>query len=404
MNSSLQDKARELLDGNARRGRGYYYVAPSRRKYPHQWSWDSSFHAIVNCRLGRVDLAREEVSTLLSKMLPDGTLPHIVFHDLSLVSPAIRMFRRYWPQTDRSPLVQPPVVALAVREIWQNSEDTGFLRETLPLLGRHFEWLGTQRRFGSSSLVSIFSPWECGLDHKPGFDRLMGWPARLPFGLYVALYVSEWLMARHKFDPAEIEKRGYFNVREVLFNTVYALGLEALGTMYAATGERSKAEHFRTRGEDVEKAILDECHDADSGLYFDIDVRTGKLIPEPGISCLMPIALDSMPVRGCEALIKHLTAPGEFWLRYPVPSVPKSSRHFQPGPRRYLWRGPTWINTNWLIMEGLKRHGYDELADAVAGSSRELVERSGFREYYNPLTGEGGGEEDFGWSTLAAVM
>jgi len=400
----LQDKARELLDGNAKRGRDYYYVAPSRRKYPHQWSWDSSFHAIVNCRLGRVDLAGEEVSTLLSEMLPDGTLPHIVFHDLGLVSPAVRMFRRYWPQPGRSPLVQPPVVALAVREIWQKSEDTGFLRETLPLLERHFEWLGTRRRFGSSSLVSILSPWECGLDHKPGFDRLMGWPARFPFGLYVALYISEWKLARHRFDPVEIVKRGYFNVREVLFNTVYAMGLEALGKMYTATGERSKAEHFRTRGEDVEKAILNECRDPDSGLYFDVDVSTGRLVPEPGISCLMPLALGNMPGQEYDALVSHLTDPDEFWLRYPVPSVPKSSRHFRPGSRWYLWRGPTWINTNWLIVEGLKRHGYDELAETVAVRSRELVERSGFREYFNPLTGEGGGERDFGWSTLTAVM
>jgi len=404
MNSSLQDKARELLDGNARRGSGYYYVSPSRRKYPHQWSWDSSFHAIVNCRMGRVDLARDEVSTLLSKMLPDGTLPHIILHDLSLVSPAGRAFRKYWPQSDRSPLVQPPVVALAVREIWQKSEDTGFLRETLPLLESHFEWLGTQRRFGNSNLVSIFSPWECGLDHKPGFDRLMGKLARLPFGLYIALYRSERRLARLNFDSAEIVSRGYFNVREVLFNTVYALGLEALGTMYSVIGEGSKAEHFRVRGENVGKAILEECYDSASGLYFDIDVRTGKLIPEPSISCLIPIALGGMPKQGCEALVRHLTNPDEFWLRYPIPSVPKSSRHFQPEAQRYLWRGPTWINTNWLIMEGLKRHGYYELADAVAQSSRELVERSGFWEYYNPLTGEGGGEKDFGWSTLAAIM
>ncbi len=394
----MQDKARQLLDGNARSGRGYYYVSPSKRKYPHQWSWDSSFHAIVNCRLGRVDLAKKEMLTLLSKMLPDGTLPHIVLHDHRLASLAVRAFRSYWSQGDRSPLVQPPVVALAVKEIWQESEDTAFLRETLPYLERHFKWLETRRRFGDSSLVSIFSPWECGLDHKPGFDRLMGRLAKLPFGLYIALYASEWRMARRNFDPEEIAKRGYFNVREVLFNTVYALGLGALGTMFAATGEDSKAEHFRTGGLSVEKAIIDECYDPASGLYFDLDVRTASLV------CLMPIALGGMPGDRCEELVRHLTDPDEFWLRYPVPSVPRNSRHFRPGAQRYLWRGPTWINTNWLIIEGLKRHGYNELAEAVAQSSKSLVERSGFWEYYNPITGEGGGEKDFGWSTLAAIM
>jgi glycogen debranching enzyme len=400
----LQDRARQLLDANAKRGAGYYYVSPSNSKYPHQWSWDSSFHAIVNCRLGRVDPARDEVLTLLSSMSREGHLPHIVFHDPTLAPALLRVFRRYWPQRGHSPLVQPPVVALAVREIWESGQDRAFLREALPLVERHFDWLAERRRFGGSHLVSIFSPWECGIDHKPAFDRLLGPLARLPFGRYLALYVEEWKMSRHGFDPTEIARRRSFNVREVLFNTVYALGLEALASMFVAAGDSSKADRFRRRAEDVEGAILAECHDPASGLYFDVDVHTGELIKEPSVSCLLPIALGGIPADRREALLRRMTDPEAFWLRYPIPSVPANSRHFQPESRRYLWRGPTWINTNWLIWEGLKRHGHAGPADAVAGSSRELAERSGFCEFYNPLSGEGGGERDFGWSTLAAIM
>ncbi len=400
----LQDSARRLLDANAKRGSGYFYVSPSNRKYPHQWSWDSSFHAIANCRLGRTDLARDEILTLLSTMTADGQLPHMIFHNPGLASPPLRAFRRYWPRRERSPLVQPPVVALAVREIWESGGDNSFRREGLPLVERHFEWLAERRRFGDSNLVSIFSPWECGLDHKPAFDRLLGPAARLPFGRYITLYRSEMSMSRHEFDPAEIARRRSFNVREVLFNTVYALGLEALASMLGAAGEGSKAERFRRRAEDVGRALISECYDPASGLYFDIDVRTGSQVREPSISCLLPIALGGMTVERQEELVRRLTDPEAFWLRYPIPSVPKSSRHFRPAGRRYLWRGPTWINTNWLIWEGLKRHGHADLADAVARSSRELAGRSGFYEYYNPLTGEGGGERDFGWSTLAAIM
>jgi glycogen debranching enzyme len=400
----LQDRAGQLLDANAKRGDGYYYVSPSNRKYPHQWSWDSSFHAIVNCRLGRVDRAAEEVLTLLSNMSPDGHLPHIVFHDPGLASPLLRAFRRYWPQGGRSPLVQPPVVALAVREIWESGGDASFLREAVPLVERHFDWLAERRRFGGSHLLSIFSPWECGLDHKPAFDRLVGRLARLPLGLYIALYTSEWRMSRHGFDPGEIARRGSFNVREVLFNTVYALGLEALASMLEAAGDGSKAERSRRRAEDVERAILDECYDPTSGLYFDIDVPSGSQVREPSVSCLMPLALGGITEERREALLRHLTDAGEFWPRYPIPSLPLSSRHFRPSSRRYLWRGPTWINTNWLVWGGLRRHGYADLADAVARGSRDLAQRSGFWEYYNPLTGEGGGAKEFGWSTLAAIM
>ena len=232
----------------------------------------------------------------------------------------------------------------------------------------------------------------------------MGGLARVPFGRYLALYWSEMRLVRTGFDHAEIARKGYFNVREVLFNTVYALGLEALAGLLEAAGEGTKADRFRARGELVETAILKECFDPASGLYYDIDVRTGSQVLVPSVSCLMPIALGSIPGDRRDALISSLMDPKGFWPRYPVPSVPLSSRHFRPQSRLYLWRGPTWVNTNWFLCEGLRRHGVHDPAAEIARSGRELVELSGFREFYNPLTGEGGGQEDFGWSTLAAVM
>ncbi|MFO8102364.1 MAG: trehalase family glycosidase [Dehalococcoidia bacterium] len=400
----LAEKARHLLDANARRGKGYYYTAPSPKKYPHQWSWDSSFHAIVNCRLGRPNLAREEILTLLQNMSPEGVLPHIIFHGRGLRNLTEQLLRSYWPRPGRSPLVQPPVAALAVKEIWESTEDSTFLHEALPFLERHFNWLEASRRFGRSPLVSIISPWESGLDHKPVFDEVLGRVVNLPLGRYIALYTMELRLARHKYDSKEVLKRGYFNVREVLFNTIYALGMDALGEMLKATGELSKADLFRNRGRDVGKAILEECYDNATGLYYDIDVNNNSFIGQPSISSLMPLALSNVPRSRLEAMIRHLTDTSEFWLPFPVPSVPRNGRHFEPQNQRYLWRGPTWINTNWLLVNGLKKHGYPELADAIAESSRKLVAQSGFREYYNPLTGEGGGEKDFGWSTLAAIM
>jgi len=401
---SIQEEATRLLDANAKRGKGYYYTSPSRRKYPYQWSWDSSFHAIVNCHLGRPDLAREEILTLLNKMSPEGVLPHIIFHGHRFRTLRNRLLRSYWPQSDLSPLVQPPVVALAVRDVWRKTGDEDFLGQTLPLLERHFEWLAAKRRFGDSPLVSIISPWECGLDHKPAFDSLLGRLAKLPFGRYLVLYTSEVKLAWHRFDPAVIVRKKYFNVREVTFNTIYALGLEALSDIFTDMKDESKAGYYRIKCDEVGKAIFEECGDSVSGLCFDIDVNTGKFLAESSVSCLLPLALGNVPQEKYEALVSHLTNTEEFWLRFPVPSVPQNSRYFEPNDKRYLWRGPTWINTNWLIASGLRRHGYDDLADVIAKASRELVRQSGFCEYYNPFTGEGGGQRGFGWSTLVAII
>lgn len=58
------------------------------------------------------------------------------------------------------------------------------------------------------------------------------------------------------------------------------------------------------------------------------------------------------------------------------------------------------MNTLWLLAPALRRFGYGAEADRVISSCVELVERHGFREYYNPLNGEGLAARRFGWSTL----
>jgi glycogen debranching enzyme len=66
--------------------------------------------------------------------------------------------------------------------------------------------------------------------------------------------------------------------------------------------------------------------------------------------------------------------------------------------RRRYWRGAVWVNTNWLIWHGLRQHNLYTSAIAVAGSTMALVQRSGFREYFDPTTGEGYGSHDFSWT------
>ena len=57
--------------------------------------------------------------------------------------------------------------------------------------------------------------------------------------------------------------------------------------------------------------------------------------------------------------------------------------------------------TNYMIYHGLKYYSYDQLATIVAQRTKELIDKSGNREYYNSETGEGLGMNPFwGWSLL----
>jgi glycogen debranching enzyme len=89
-----------------------------------------------------------------------------------------------------------------------------------------------------------------------------------------------------------------------------------------------------------------------------------------------------------------------FHPKFPVPTVPTDSSYF--GEHRY-WQGPVWINMNWLIIDGLKRCGHKELAEEITRKSIELVEKSGFHEYFSPLDGSPAGVDNFSWTAALTI-
>jgi hypothetical protein len=58
---------------------------------------------------------------------------------------------------------------------------------------------------------------------------------------------------------------------------------------------------------------------------------------------------------------------------------------------------------NYMIADGLAQAGEAAAADAIVRSSLDLIGRSGFAEYYDPLTAEPLGGGSFSW-TAAMVL
>ena len=99
-------------------------------------------------------------------------------------------------------------------------------------------------------------------------------------------------------------------------------------------------------------------------------------------------------------LLNALYSPKKFGLRWPVPSVPKDSPCFN---ELKYWQGPTWININWLIIDGLERYGFTAEAQMLRERTLELLRNSGMNEYFSPLSGSPAGTENFSWTAALAV-
>lgn len=94
-------------------------------------------------------------------------------------------------------------------------------------------------------------------------------------------------------------------------------------------------------------------------------------------------------------MVAHFFNKEEFGAEYPIPSVAKNHPSFNPKESVYIWRGPTWIVNNWFMHQFLMEKGYRKESKKLIDSIKELIEKSGFREYYNPFTGKGYGAKDF---------
>jgi glycogen debranching enzyme len=80
--------------------------------------------------------------------------------------------------------------------------------------------------------------------------------------------------------------------------------------------------------------------------------------------------------------------------------VPKNSSFFDP--YKY-WQGPTWVNTNWLVIEGLKRYGFDAEAANLRDRTLEMVAKGGMYEYFNPINGRPSGAPNFSWTAALTI-
>jgi len=181
----------------------------------------------------------------------------------------------------------------------------------------------------------------------------------------------------------------------VLVNTAYALSLHAMARM---TGETVWAQ----RAARTEAALMEKCWDPGPGLFWDLAGRREKPVHLSTWASLAPLALPGIPEDVRRRLVEeHLLHPRRYLAEVGIPSVAMEEPSFNPRFDRWrCWRGPSWVNTAWLLVPPMRELGYVEQADRVVTTLAHAALRDGFREYYDPRDGSGLAAKGFGWSAL----
>jgi hypothetical protein len=424
--------AQAILDAN---WTGHSTVA-SRTLYPHQWSWDAAFIAIGRA-WAQQELARLELESLLAGQWANGMVPHVLF------DPAVRPGDyfpgpEFWdarranghrgpgPGPATSGILQPPLHARAALEVHRRAGDQAsslaFLARVYPRLVAWHDYLAGRRDVAGHHLAALVHPWESGMDNSPIWDQdldelvippgaiapyrrqdlIHADPADRPTDAAYDRFVYLAMAYRDAgYDDATLLARSPFLIEDPLFNAIWCWSAHALAEIAELLGHDG-APHRAMAGR-IHDGLLAHLWEPGSRRFLAWDVRDGHHVAKNTVSSLMPLLDPDLPGEHADAIVAELGSP-HFHAAGPasflVPSYDLASPDFD---RRRYWRGPVWINIDWLIWRGLRQHGAPPVTDEIARSMTQLVRGAGFREYFDPFTGVGYGSDDFSWTAALLI-
>jgi glycogen debranching enzyme len=325
-------------------------MTPSKLHYVGVWQWDAYFHALAY-RYVDMHLAQDQLRILLDHQREDGMIPDAV-HDEGTIT--------YLNFPVQAEVTKPPLVGWAAWKLYEYGNDREFLDEIYEAIRRWNNWWFEKNDLNHNGLCEYQHPFSSGLDDSPLWDG--GMPVESPD-----------------------------------LNTYLCLQQEALSKIASVIGEKRDARLWEKRAEAMVKRMLRLTWDPVEGLFW--ARRGGAPVKVVTPFSLFPLVTGRMPPEVAARLVDHLSNPHRFWPRYPVPTVALDDPLYDPNQ---MWRGPTWININYLLIEGLQRSGYPELARQLRQRTLEMVSRrEDIYEYYHPETGENPPKAApiFGWSS-----
>jgi hypothetical protein len=332
----------------------YEAMMPSKVQYVGIWNWDACFHALAFRHVDPV-LARNQLRTMLNCQLPDGMIPDAVY-DEAVVADLEHPLR--------AEVTKPPIMAWAALKLHETDPDLDFLEEIYVPLVRWNAWWFSMNDDDADGLAQYNHPYSSGLDDSPLWDY--GVPVESPdLNTYLCVQMGSLAMM------AEM------------------LGMEAEGAMW------------RRRAAAIVRRMIEDYWDEEAGLFRAL--HDNQPIPVVTPFNLYPLWTGQLPEAIRDRLIAHLTAPDEFWGKYVIPSVARSDPHYDP---ETMWRGPVWVNINYIFIEALRLVGEHALARTLLEKTLDLVmSQPDIYEYYSSETGEppATAAGAFGWTAAVFI-
>jgi putative isomerase len=292
---------------------------------------------------------------------------------------------------DRS---QPPLAGYVLCKIFQLTGDRGLLTRYLAPVIRAHEWWFSNRRSTHGLLAYGSSPTgtgafvhsrqgaidESSMNNLPAFDE------------------SSFDDIAHTLDLVEPG-----------LNSLVSLEGQLLAQLVRVSGDDIHADRLQTRAADLNQAITERLWDEPRGLF------NGRLASGPFVRSLAPTGFFPLLAgAGTDAqirvLLRTLTDPATFWRDRVLPA---STFDDPASTDDVYWRGRIWPPVLFLVWEGLRRQGIQDLAAQLGDHAWDMFvaewrsERACRENYHreDPARDAGPDSDPFyAWGALLPLM
>jgi len=275
------------------------------------FQWDTTF--VVQYGRYGADLfpAVESLDNWYRKQHPDGFISRMLHgrDGTDFFSPA------------EPEAINPPLFAWAEWSYYELTGDASRFGWVLPHLTNYYEWIKANRRrpnglYWTDNLGS-------GMDNSPR-DGADGW---------TDLTMQQALAARY------------------------------IAAMAQVAGQYDVADHYQREWAELRELVNRLTWDAGDGYYYDL-TADGQFLKVKTAAAFWSLLAGLADNDQAAALQKHLAAPQEFWRSHVFPTLSADDLNYSSDGN--YWRGAVWAPTNYMIIKGLDRYGFEDFARQAA--------------------------------------
>ncbi len=271
--------------------------------------------------------------------------------------------------------IAPPLVSLCVNSIFHRDYHLDNIRKYISSVRRFYNYVIQNRKLENSHLV--FSQ-----NLKENFVYAIG---QLPSS---SKFHEKWVKKSSEFSPY------YFDLS---FNVLFTQGIRMLSVLYSKLKDTNLSNFYSNYSNRLENDIITHFWNDDQACFTEVlsKDRIGNKL-QTSLS-LIPLYLEKLPQHIAYILVdERILNEDKFMSNYLIPFI--SLDQFEI--LQINLNNFTSDTLNWLIILGLRKHGFINISQQLFIRLLSLVNNNGFYECYDPNTGKGIGKENAANSTI----